>query len=160
MCVFYSERKMFLLTYTLMFICAVVYECHAEQKLRCSYNSKNKGLQRIWCKKDENNQNCCSGFSFNSGENELGSGSLSVQEDDQGFNVSVNSLPQGAGVYWCGLKNGSGTIIKLAEIELHSESAQSPMDLVWSIMRWLLFILLMLSVISTHMCCSRRKAKE
>ncbi|MCJ8747092.1 hypothetical protein PDJAM_G00149480 [Pangasius djambal] len=136
---------------------AFVYECHAEHKLECPYGSKNKGLQRIWCKRDEANQNCCSGISFNPEQKEADS--LSVQDDGQAFTVSVKSLPQGDGVYWCGLKNGSGTIIKLAEAELHSESAQNPMDLVWSIMRWLLFVLLMLSVISTHMCCSRRKAK-
>ncbi|XP_060762760.1 uncharacterized protein si:ch211-102c2.4 isoform X2 [Neoarius graeffei] len=146
---------MFLFTSTLIFISAVVSQCCAEQKVKCSYDPKNKDLQRVWCKKDTNNDNCCTGFSFMPGNRELEGGLLSVQDNDQDFIVSVKHLSQGDGVYWCGLTNGSNIIIKLAEEEIHN-----PMNLIWSIARWLLFVLLLLAVISSHMFCRRRKVKK
>ncbi|XP_017306692.1 uncharacterized protein si:ch211-102c2.4 [Ictalurus punctatus] len=149
---------MFLLTSTLLLVSAVVYVCHAEQMLKCPYDSKfspQKYPERVWCKKEANNQSCCRGFTFTSGEKELDGGRLSVQDDGKAFTVSVRSLSQGDGVYWCGLKNGSGIIVKLAEGEIHN-----PLNLAWSIIRWLLFVLLLLAVISTHMCYNSKKAKD
>lgn len=99
-----------------------MYACHAEQKLKCPYDSKNKHLQRVWCKRDANDQDCCTGYFFAPGDRELDGGRLSVKDDGQVFTVTVKSLSQGDGVYWCGLRNGSDTIITLAEFEVYSES--------------------------------------
>ncbi|KAK2845383.1 hypothetical protein Q7C36_010237 [Tachysurus vachellii] len=145
---------MFLLTSTLIFISAVVFQCHAEQKLECPYKPNHKDLQRVWCKMDTTDTKCCTGLSFMSGNTELENGRLSVTDNGNAFIVSVKSLSQGDGVYWCGLKNGS-YIIKLAEKELHNS-----MDFVWAVLRYLLFVLLLLAVISTHAYCSWRKPKE
>ncbi|KAF4074216.1 hypothetical protein AMELA_G00236960 [Ameiurus melas] len=150
---------MFLFTSTLLLVSAVVYECRAEQMLKCPYDDSRfplqKHLQRVWCKRETDNQNCCTGFTFMSGEKELDGGRLSVQDDGKAFTVSVKSLSQGDGVYWCGLKNGTNIIIKLAEGEIHN-----PLNLAWGIMRWLLFVLLLLAVISTHMCCRSECGNE
>ncbi|KAK3514363.1 hypothetical protein QTP70_015892 [Hemibagrus guttatus] len=151
---------MFLFTSTVIFISAVVYQCHAEQKLECPYGSNRKDQERVWCKMDTDNPNCCTGFSFQSGNNELDGGRLSVTENNSAFVVSVKSLSQGDGVYWCGLtssgdRNGIKNIIKLAEKEIHYS-----IHFAWAILRYVLFGLLLLAVISTHVCCSWRKAKE
>ncbi|KAK3538873.1 hypothetical protein QTP86_018768, partial [Hemibagrus guttatus] len=86
---------MFLFTSTVIFISAVVYQCHAEQKLECPYGSNRKDQERVWCKMDTDNPNCCTGFSFQSGNNELDGGRLSVTENNSAFVVSVKSLSQG-----------------------------------------------------------------
>ncbi|XP_047674240.1 transmembrane domain-containing protein TMIGD3 [Tachysurus fulvidraco] len=145
---------MFLLTSTLIFISAVMFQCHAEQTLVCPYNSNNKNLQRVWCKRDTTDTKCCTGLSFMPGNMELENGHLDVTDNGTAFTVSVTSLPQGDGVYWCGLKNGS-YIIRLAEKELRNS-----MDFIWAILRYLLFSLLLVAVISTHVFCSWRKPKE
>ncbi|TSU24205.1 hypothetical protein Baya_12861 [Bagarius yarrelli] len=139
---------MFMGAATLIFISAVVSECYAEQVLKCPYDSKNINLQRVWCKRDTNNPSCCMGFSFPAGVSELDSGRLRVTEDIDAFTVSVRSLSQGDGVYLCGLKNGSGTVIKLAETEIHNS-----MNLIWTVLRYMFFILLLLSVIWAHIRC-------
>lgn len=98
---------------------AVVYECHAEQKLECPYGSNDRRLQKVWCKRDANNESCCVGFSLSEKIEHL-----RVQEKDTAFTVTVKNLPQGDGVYWCGLRDlrGPNTIFKLAEKKLYSES--------------------------------------
>lgn len=100
----------------------MVSECEAEQTLRCPLSSKHTHLQRVWCKREETDHNCCVGLSFGSEVTELDGGSVSVRDDGTAFIVSIKSLSQGDGVYWCGYWNGSNTIIKVAEKKFHSES--------------------------------------
>ncbi|KAI5088138.1 hypothetical protein C0J45_21681 [Silurus meridionalis] len=141
---------MFWITSTLIvFISAVAYECDAESTLNCPYDSKHKSLQRILCKRHTNNHSCCSGVTFMPEERKPEG--LSVEDDGKAFTVSINHLSQGDGVYWCGLRNGTNVIIKLAE-----KTINSSINFVWSIMRWLIFVLLVLTVISTHVCCRAR----
>lgn len=83
--------------------------------LKCPYSPDGKNLQRIFCKREESDHNCCSGMSFNPSISELNLGNFSVQDSGDTFTVSVQNLFLGEGVYWCGLKNGTKTIIKLAE---------------------------------------------
>ncbi|XP_053336434.1 uncharacterized protein si:ch211-102c2.4 [Clarias gariepinus] len=142
---------MFLLTSTLIFISAVT-ECYAVQTLKCEYTPENKGLQRVWCKQDANNHSCCTGFSFSS---QMDNDQLSVTEHGGFFTVSVKSLPQGDGVYWCGLVKSPNVIIKLNEQRIYNS-----MDFVWSVMRWLFLAGLLVAVISTHVCCRGTKEKE
>ncbi|XP_058230331.1 uncharacterized protein si:ch211-102c2.4 [Hemibagrus wyckioides] len=146
---------MFLFTSTLIFISTVVYHSHAEQTLECPYSQSNKYQERVWCKRDPSDPNCCTGFSFGSGTNDLDNGRLSVSDNGTTFVISVKSLSQGDGVYWCGVTSGNKKITKLAEKEIHNS-----IHFVWAILRYLLFGLLLLTVISTHVFCSRRKAKE
>lgn len=107
-----------------MFFSAVVYEAHGEQKLECPYTPENRNLNRVWCKREANNASCCTGFSFMSGSREGKDTHMSVQDNGSAFTVTMTSLPQGDGVYWCGLSDTPNTIIKLAEKRFYSESDQ------------------------------------
>ncbi|XP_036454749.1 uncharacterized protein si:ch211-102c2.4 isoform X2 [Colossoma macropomum] len=117
--------KMFLSVPLVLLILTGVSECHFQQKLKCPYTAEQKRQPRIWCKRDDANHECCSGFAFQAGDSQLLGGSLTVQDDGQAFVVSVNSLSQGDGVYWCGLKNSSNVIVKLAESQLYSRKTRS-----------------------------------
>ncbi|KAL7836893.1 hypothetical protein AOLI_G00281770 [Acnodon oligacanthus] len=147
---------MFLSVPVVLLILTGVSECHFQQKLKCPYTPEQKGQQRVWCKRDDNNQECCSGFAFQAGDRQLLNGRLTVQDDGQAFVVSVNSLSQGDGVYWCGLKNSSNVIVKLAESQLYS----TPPGFVWGILRWIVFLLLLLAVISTCIYSNRKTRRE
>ncbi|KAL7839952.1 hypothetical protein SRHO_G00266100 [Serrasalmus rhombeus] len=148
--------KMFLSVPVVLLILTGVNECHFLQKLKCPYTPEQKGQQRVWCKRDSDNHECCSGIAFQAGETQVMEGKLTVQDDGQSFVVSVNSLPQGDGVYWCGLKNSSNVIVKLAESQLYS----TPPGFVWGILRWIVFLLLLLAVISTCICSKRKTRSE
>ncbi|XP_066510242.1 trem-like transcript 4 protein isoform X2 [Hoplias malabaricus] len=111
---------MFLLIATALLIFTGVGECFYKQKLKCPYTSEQKPFQRVWCKRIDSNHDCCTGFTFSSEVNELEGGNLSVQDNGQAFVVTISRLTQGDGVYWCGLKNGSNIIVKLAESQLYT----------------------------------------
>ncbi|XP_072521232.1 uncharacterized protein [Salminus brasiliensis] len=104
----------------LLFVVTGVCEGQYRQKLTCPYTSSQKNMDRVWCKRDDMRQHCCTGFTFRTGNAQLADHSLSVQDNGQSFVVSVSSLPLGDGVYWCGLRNGTDIIIKLAESQLYS----------------------------------------
>ncbi|KAF5888313.1 iron-sulfur cluster co-chaperone protein HscB, mitochondrial, partial [Clarias magur] len=146
---------MFLLTSTLIFISAVVYECHAEQTLDCKYDSVDRGNERVWCKRDANNHSCCTGFSFTENDKQLDNNQLSVKDNGSVFTVSVKSLSLGDGVYWCGIKRSANVIIKLNEAAMYNS-----MDFVWSVMRWLILAGLLVAVISTHVFYRGTKEKR
>ncbi|KAG9339287.1 hypothetical protein JZ751_023987 [Albula glossodonta] len=83
------------------------------QRLTCSHDSIYRGVQKVWCKQDSDL--CCTGFAFGDAMRALGSEGLQVEHDAGSFTVTVLQLPQGEGVYWCGLLQRNNTIIKLAE---------------------------------------------
>ncbi|XP_062874093.1 uncharacterized protein si:ch211-102c2.4 [Trichomycterus rosablanca] len=129
-----------------------VCECYSGQ-LTCPYSPEVKNMQRIFCKRDAHDHNCCTGMAFQtSKETELDQGWISVQDSGNAFTVSVQSLSLGEGMYWCGLRNGTN-IIRLAEGEFFNDQ----MNFEWSIVRWILFLLLPLAVILTHIYCSIKK---
>ncbi len=69
----------------------------------------------MWCKRDAQDENCCTGFSFQQGVKVLEPGNIAVDDDGKSFTVSVKTLTQGDGVYWCGFMTEDKIIIKLAE---------------------------------------------
>lgn len=69
----------------------------------------------MWCKRDAQDENCCTGFSFQPGVNVMEQGNIAVEDDGTSFTVSVKTLTQGDGVYWCGFMTEDKIIIKLAE---------------------------------------------
>ncbi|XP_067295049.1 uncharacterized protein si:ch211-102c2.4 isoform X2 [Pseudorasbora parva] len=86
------------------------------QKLICPYENRNISQnRRVWCKRDVQDESCCTGFSFRPGVNELEDGNIKVQDDGKSFTVSVQTLSQGDGVYWCGFMTEDKVIVKLAE---------------------------------------------
>lgn len=87
------------------------------KKLVCSYENKNINLNksRVWCKRDAQDNNCCTGFSFQRGDKALEQGNIDVEDDGKSFTISVKTLTQGDGVYWCGLMAEDKIIVKLAE---------------------------------------------
>lgn len=133
-------------------------ECwgHYRQRLTCPYSAEQRTWKRVWCKRDEVRQHCCTGFSFNTGLYHAEDGSLSVQDQDREFVVSVGSLPLGDGVYWCGVQNTTGIIVKLAESQLYN----TPLGFIWDILRWVLFLLLLLTVTATCLYTHRKQRKE
>ncbi|XP_058633556.1 uncharacterized protein si:ch211-102c2.4 isoform X2 [Onychostoma macrolepis] len=124
------------------------------QKLICSYENKNISLNRprVWCKRDAKDENCCTGFSFHPGVNALDQGNIAVEDDGKSFTVSVKTLTQGDGVYWCGFMTEGNFIVKLAE----DYFTNTQFNFVWSILRWILFILLLLTIISTRIYSNRK----
>lgn len=69
---------------------------------------------RIWCKRDAQNENCCTGFAFRQGISSLEDGKVRVEDDGKSFVVSMSTLTQGEGVYWCGLMDkDKKSIVKL-----------------------------------------------
>ncbi|XP_056313804.1 uncharacterized protein si:ch211-102c2.4 isoform X2 [Danio aesculapii] len=87
------------------------------QTLECPYENKNISAkrQRVWCKRDAHDENCCTGLSFQSTVTVLEGGKVDVEDDGKSFKVSVRELPQGDGVYWCGFMTEDKAIVKLAE---------------------------------------------
>ncbi|XP_077097040.1 uncharacterized protein LOC143748772 [Siphateles boraxobius] len=123
------------------------------QTLVCPYENKNISQnRRVWCKRDDQDQNCCTGFSFQPGNIVLEGGNIQVQDDGKSFTISVQKLTQGDGVYWCGFMTPEKIIVKLAEAPFPT----APFNFVWSILRWILFILLPLMTISFHIYSNRK----
>ncbi|XP_067262179.1 uncharacterized protein si:ch211-102c2.4 [Chanodichthys erythropterus] len=117
------------------------------QTLSCSYENRNISQnRRVWCKRDVADESCCTGFSFQPGVSDLENGNIKVQDDGKSFIVTVRTLTQGDGVYWCGLMIENKIIVKLAE----DYFTTAPFNFVWSILRWILFLLLPVMTISTH----------
>ncbi|RXN02318.1 hypothetical protein ROHU_023649 [Labeo rohita] len=87
------------------------------QQLLCPYENKNgsENRPRVWCKRDAQDQNCCTGFSFQRGVNVLEQGNIVVKDNGKSFTISVRTLTQGDGVYWCGFMTEDKIIVKLAE---------------------------------------------
>ncbi|XP_051967503.1 uncharacterized protein si:ch211-102c2.4 [Xyrauchen texanus] len=125
--------------------------CQYQQKLYCPYTPTNKHQARVWCKRDTQNESCCTGFSFMPNVSILEQNNVNVYDDGNAFTVLVRTLTQGDGVYWCGLKAEDNTIIKLAE----DYFSTTPLNFVWSILRWIFFLLLPLMSISTYVYSNR-----
>lgn len=86
------------------------------QTIVCPYENRNISQnRRVWCKRDVQDENCCTGFSFQPGNSVLEDGNIQVQDDGKSFTVSVKTLGQGDGVYWCGFMTEDKIIVKLAE---------------------------------------------
>jgi len=68
----------------------------------------------VWCKRDVQDENCCTGFSFRPGTSSLEEG-IEVQDDGKSFTISIKTLTHGDGVYWCGFMTADQIIVKLAE---------------------------------------------
>ncbi|XP_051518499.1 uncharacterized protein si:ch211-102c2.4 isoform X3 [Myxocyprinus asiaticus] len=126
--------------------------CQNLQELYCPYESKNTYQTRVWCKKDTENGTCCTGFSFRPNVSILENGNVYVKDDGKAFTVLVLTLTQGDGVYWCGLRAEDNTIIKLAEDYFYI----TPPNFVWSILRWIFFLLLPLMSISIYIYSNRK----
>ncbi|KAG9262083.1 hypothetical protein AMEX_G25717 [Astyanax mexicanus] len=126
------------------------------QRLTCPYSSDQSTWTRVWCKRDEVRKHCCTGFTFSTGSHQAADGSLSVQDGGKEFVVSVGSLPLGDGVYWCGVQNQTGIIIKLAESQLYT----TPLGFIWDVLRWVLFLLLLLTVTGTSLYSHQKQGKE
>ncbi|XP_073696877.1 uncharacterized protein [Garra rufa] len=122
------------------------------QELVCPYENKTVHRPRVWCKRDAQDENCCTGFSFRQGVNKLEEGNIEVKDDGKSFTVSVKTLTQGDGVYWCGFMTEDKIIVKLAEDYFTS----TPFNFIWSVLRWILFILLPVITISTHIYSNRK----
>lgn len=69
----------------------------------------------MWCKRDVEDESCCTGFSFRPGVSDLENGNINVQDDGMSFTISVQTLTQGDGIYWCGVMTEDKIIVKLAE---------------------------------------------
>ncbi|XP_065106393.1 uncharacterized protein [Paramisgurnus dabryanus] len=123
------------------------------QSISCPYpnESKNESRTRVWCKRDVQDENCCTGLAFRSGIDSLDNGQILVKQDEKSFTVSMLALPQGEGVYWCGLMDTDNTIVKLAE-----KYFSTPLNYVWSILRWIMFLLMFLMFISTYIYINRK----
>lgn len=77
---------------------------------------------RIWCRRDDQDENCCTGFSFKPGVKTLEDNKILVNEDENSFVVSMLTLTQGEGVYWCGLMDkDKKSIIKLNQKHFYSK---------------------------------------
>ncbi|KAI1897153.1 hypothetical protein AGOR_G00080260 [Albula goreensis] len=124
------------------------------QRLTCSHDSIYGGVRKVWCKQDSDL--CCTGFAFGDAMRALGSEGLHVEHDAGSFTVTVRQLPQGEGVYWCGLLQRNNTIIKLAEKYFYESP---PLD-VWGILRWILMPLLPLVTIIMYCYTSRKVNKQ
>ncbi|KAK7164451.1 hypothetical protein R3I94_002988 [Phoxinus phoxinus] len=125
------------------------------QTLVCPYENRNiSQSRRVWCKRDVQDENCCTGFSFQLGAGvlHLEDGNIQVQDDGKAFTISIKTLAQGDGVYWCGFMTADKIIVKLAE----NYFSTAPFNFVWSILRWILFILLPLMTISFHIYSNRK----
>ncbi|XP_005171961.1 uncharacterized protein isoform X1 [Danio rerio] len=124
------------------------------QTLECPYENRNISTtrQRVWCKRDAHDENCCTGLSFQSSVTVLEGGKVDVEDDGKRFKVSVRELPQGDGVYWCGFMTEDKVIVKLAE----DYFTETPFNFIWSILRWILFLLLLLLTISIHIYSNRK----
>ncbi|XP_052413367.1 uncharacterized protein si:ch211-102c2.4 [Carassius gibelio] len=125
------------------------------QTLICPYENKSISLnkQRVWCKRDAQDENCCTGFAFQPGVTVLEQGNIDVKDDGKSFTISVKTLTQGDGVYWCGLMTDNKNIVKLAE----NYFTNAPFNFAWSIIRWILFILLPATIIATHIYSNRKR---
>ncbi|TRY54437.1 hypothetical protein DNTS_023706 [Danionella cerebrum] len=87
------------------------------QSLVCPYESRNVSMRspRVWCKRDSQDENCCTGVVIQPGLSELEQSRIHVEDDGLSFTISVRELTQGDGVYWCGIMTEKGVILKLAE---------------------------------------------
>ncbi|KAJ8387231.1 hypothetical protein AAFF_G00159500 [Aldrovandia affinis] len=146
--------KMFLFPFTLMLVLTGLCQSLYTQTLTCSHEPQHMGLPRIWCK--QHSTHCCMGFAFRNGTRSLENEGLQVQYNQQSFTITIQRLVQGEGVYWCGLLDQNDTIIKLAEGYFNDTS---PLEYVWSILRWILLPILPLVTIATHLCTSRKVLK-
>ncbi|XP_076845979.1 uncharacterized protein LOC143491127 [Brachyhypopomus gauderio] len=146
---------MFLLTSTLLLISTGLCGAQYQQVLTCPYRSEDKDLHRVWCKRDPDNHDCCMGFAFQAQNGNLDDGRLQVTDDGKAFIITVTQLSEGGGVYWCGLRNGTNTIVKLSEVQLYTPAA-----LVWNVLRWVIFSLLLCVVAVTSLYSNRKGRKE
>ncbi|XP_056602755.1 uncharacterized protein si:ch211-102c2.4 [Triplophysa dalaica] len=126
------------------------------QSLRCNFEHKNNVSDRIWCRRDDQNENCCTGFSFKPGVKTLEDNKILVNEDEKSFVVSMLTLTHGEGVYWCGLMDKD----KKSIIKLNQKHFYDPMDFIWSILRWIIFILLALMFISINIYINKKYGNE
>ncbi|MBN3299717.1 CLM6 protein, partial [Amia calva] len=92
----------------------------------CSYEQGHATLPKVWCK--QNSSLCCSGFATANLEESLHEGQvvIRVQPERLSFTVSVTHLPEGPGVYWCGVLQPNNTIIKLREQTFSTCECGSP----------------------------------
>ncbi|KAG1958694.1 hypothetical protein F2P79_006734 [Pimephales promelas] len=87
----------------------------SDYTLVCPYENTNISQnRRVWCKRDVQDENCCTGFSFRPGTSSLEEG-IEVQDDGKSFTISIKTLTHGDGVYWCGFMTADQIIVKLAE---------------------------------------------
>ncbi|KAG5837932.1 hypothetical protein ANANG_G00218350 [Anguilla anguilla] len=70
-------------------------QSHYPKMLNCPHKEAQQGMPRVWCK--QSNDLCCSGFAFPEGTTTLENGDLRVQQDREGFTVTVTQLAQGEG---------------------------------------------------------------
>ncbi|XP_066561774.1 CMRF35-like molecule 8 isoform X1 [Amia ocellicauda] len=126
--------------------------------MECSYEQGHATLPKVWCK--QNSSLCCSGFATANLEESLHEGQvvIRVQPERLSFTVSVTHLPEGPGVYWCGVLQPNNTIIKLREQTF--STSLSPLEMAWRIGRWLIFLLLLLSVIVSCLYSHCNSGKE
>ncbi|XP_042564177.1 uncharacterized protein si:ch211-102c2.4 [Clupea harengus] len=146
-----------MLYFVFIFVFILTDICKSEkgETLVCRYDPEFASLERVWCKKDS--EECCTGFAFGKKIQSLDNGSVEITNDTAAaFTVTVQNLTQGSGVYWCGLMFQNQTIIKLAE---KSFSTDSPFY-VWSLLRWILFALLLLSSFGISMFTRKTAKKE
>ncbi|XP_051750322.1 uncharacterized protein si:ch211-102c2.4 [Ctenopharyngodon idella] len=144
---------MLLLTAFLLMILIGYSTSEYLQTLSCPYENRNISQnRRVWCKRDVEDESCCTGFSFRPGVSDLENGNINVQDDGMSFTISVQTLTQGDGIYWCGVMTEDKIIVKLAE----DYFTTAPFNFVWSILRWILFLLLPVMTISTHIYSKRK----
>ncbi|KAI7813617.1 hypothetical protein IRJ41_023231, partial [Triplophysa rosa] len=125
--------------------------------LSCNYEPmKNVSDTRIWCKRDAQNENCCTGFAFRPGVSTLEDGEIHVEDDGKSFVVSMSTLTQGEGVYWCGLMDKD----KKSIVKLNQKHFYLSLNFFWSILRWIIFILLALMFISINIYINRKYGNE
>ncbi|XP_041644368.1 uncharacterized protein si:ch211-102c2.4 [Cheilinus undulatus] len=116
----------------------------SQQTLMCPYELNHEGLQRVWCR--QSSADCCTGFTFNESAHFLDGGKLEVTHGLDSFTVAVLKPSHGGGVYWCGVLSNNGTIIKLAEHDIHTAWG----FYIWSIARWVLLPVMPMVVIFTN----------
>ncbi|XP_056135529.1 uncharacterized protein si:ch211-102c2.4 [Lampris incognitus] len=107
-----------------------------QQKLTCTYEMWQKTLPRVWCK--QITSECCIGLVLTQQTQVLNRGKLEVTEDLDSFTISVVEPGDGEGMYWCGVLGQNDTIIKLADVYLHSSFGAY----FWGCARWILLPLI------------------
>ncbi|KAL2092433.1 hypothetical protein ACEWY4_012231 [Coilia grayii] len=134
--------------------------CKSEesQTLVCHYDPEYADLQRVWCKK--NSEECCTGFAFGEKITALDNGSVEINNTVNAFTITVHNLTEGNGTYWCGLMFKNHTIMKLAEKYLPISADSSLYEQVWSILRLTIFVLLVLTSVSTCLLTSEPVKKK
>ncbi|XP_063051262.1 uncharacterized protein si:ch211-102c2.4 isoform X2 [Engraulis encrasicolus] len=113
----------------------------------CKFDPEYADLQRVWCKQDS--EDCCTGYAFGESITALYNGSVEVNNTANAFTITVHNLTEGNGMYWCGLMFSNETIMKLAEKYFSADP--SLFEQVWSILRLVLFAVLVLAFVSTYM---------